>query len=178
MWTLHVIYRKIYMTNLPLLIHHIRNQNLAKNYLGSLVNNRPTPITNREIIDVLIHHTRDSYKYIYSYLFRWSINMHLSRWLPISLAIWQYNWGPFYKQGLTLIQSSISNHIHYKVWYEITYPFPSFNGATVEVWEWMSNFISHFTGHVITYPCWDLSQTMLVKGAPGRLYIKTPDWLI
>ena len=25
----------------------------------------------------------------------------------------------------------------------------------VEVWEWISNFISHFTGHVITYPCWD-----------------------
>ena len=28
---------------------------------------------------------------------------------------------------------------------EITYPFPNFNGATVEVWEWISNFITHFT---------------------------------
>ena len=37
---------------------------------------------------------------------------------------------------------------------EITYPFPTFNGATVEVWEWISKFISHFTGnHVITYAC-------------------------
>ena len=27
------------------------------------------------------------------------------------------------------------NHIHYKVWNEITYPFPNFNGTTVEVWE-------------------------------------------
>ena len=27
----------------------------------------------------------------------------------------------------------ISNHIHYKVWDEITYPFLNFNGATVEV---------------------------------------------
>ena len=29
----------------------------------------------------------------------------------------------------------------------ITYPFP--NGAA---WEWISNFIPHPTGHVITYP--------------------------
>ena len=41
--------------------------------------------------------------------------------------------GPFYKHGLTLIPAWISNHIHYKVWDEITYPFLNFNGATVEV---------------------------------------------
>ena len=28
----------------------------------------------------------------------------------------------------------------------------------------MGNFIRHFTMHVITYPWWDLSQSMLVKG--------------
>ena len=27
-----------------------------------------------------------------------------------------------------------------KVWDEITYPFPNFNGCTIEVWEWISNF--------------------------------------
>ena len=27
--------------------------------------------------------------------------------------------------------------------------------ATVEVWKWLSNFISHFTGYMVTYPCWD-----------------------
>ena len=32
---------------------------------------------------------------------------------------------------------------------------PNFNGCTVVAWESISNFISHFTGHVITYPCWD-----------------------
>ena len=32
--------------------------------------------------------------------------------------------GPFYR---------ISNYIHYKVWDEITYPLPIFNGATVEI---------------------------------------------
>ena len=39
------------------------------------------------------------------------------------------------------------------MWDEITYPFSNFNGCTVEVWEWISNFIPHFTGHVITYTC-------------------------
>ena len=29
-----------------------------------------------------------------------------------------------------------------EVWNEVTYPFPNFNG-TVEVWEWISNFIPH-----------------------------------
>ena len=32
-----------------------------------------------------------------------------------------------------------------KVWDEIAYPFPNFNGATVDVWEWISNFIPRFT---------------------------------
>ena len=27
--------------------------------------------------------------------------------------------------------------------YEITYPFPNFNSCTIEVWEWISNFIPH-----------------------------------
>ena len=49
------------------------------------------------------------------------------------------------------------NYIHFKMWDEITYPFPNFNGATVEVWESLSNFIPHCTGHVIAYPCWDSS---------------------
>ena len=61
--------------------------------------------------------------------------------------------GPF--TGLTLIIARISNYTHYNAWDEITYPSPDFNGGTVEVWEWISNFISHFPGHVITYPCWD-----------------------
>ena len=30
------------------------------------------------------------------------------------------------------IPSCISNYIHYKVWNEITYAFPNFNGATMD----------------------------------------------
>ena len=40
---------------------------------------------------------------------------------------------PFYQRGLTLIPTRISNHIHYKMWHEITYPFLNFNGGTMLV---------------------------------------------
>ena len=45
------------------------------------------------------------------------------------------------------------NYSHHRVWDEITYPSQNFNGCTVEVWGWISNFIRHVTGHAITYPC-------------------------
>ena len=45
----------------------------------------------------------------------------------------------------------ISNYIHYKVWDEIIYPFLNFNGATIDVWELISNFIPHFTGYICDY---------------------------
>ena len=41
-----------------------------------------------------------------------------------------------------------------KVWDEITYPFPSLKRCTVEVWEWICNFIPHFIMDVISCPCW------------------------
>ena len=43
----------------------------------------------------------------------------------------------------------------YKVWDEINYPIPNFSGTTVEIREWISNFIPHFNGHVMTDPFWD-----------------------
>ena len=33
--------------------------------------------------------------------------------------------------------------------------FPNFNGYSIKVWEWISNFmIPHLTGQVITFQCW------------------------
>ena len=58
--------------------------------------------------------------------------------------------------------------MHYKVWGEITHPFPNFNGAISEVCEWISNFTSHFSGHVITYPCWD---KMLIRVNKMRCWL-------
>ena len=47
--------------------------------------------------------------------------------------------------------------IHYKLWDEITYPFPNFNGVVIKAWECISDFITHITGHAIAFPRWDLS---------------------
>ena len=55
----------------------------------------------------------------------------------------------------TLISAWIINYIQYKKRGEITYQFPNLITAAVEVWEWISYFIPHFTGRVITYPCRD-----------------------
>ena len=46
---------------------------------------------------------------------------------------------------------------------EFTYPFLNYNGCTIEFEGFKSNFIPHFIGHVITYPCWDKSETMLQR---------------
>ena len=36
------------------------------------------------------------------------------------------------------------SYIHYQVWDGITYPLSNFNVAAVEVWEWLSNYITYF----------------------------------
>ena len=42
----------------------------------------------------------------------------------------------------------------------MTYPFIKCNRCTIEVWEWMDNFIPHFLIDLITY--------RLIKRAQGR----------
>ena len=54
--------------------------------------------------------------------------------------------GPFYQHELALIPTSICSYIHYKVWDEIIHSFVNFNGVTVEVWEWISDFIHMLLG--------------------------------
>ena len=43
------------------------------------------------------------------------------------------------------------------MWEEITYVSPNLNGATIEVSEWINNFIPLYTAYAITYPCRYLS---------------------
>ena len=50
---------------------------------------------------------------------------------------------PFYQHGLTIIPSWINNRMPSKVWDQITYPLRNVNGCTVEIWEWISDFIPH-----------------------------------
>ena len=61
------------------------------------------------------------------------------------------------KYGVTLISAWISNHKSSKLCDEITYLFANYNGFTVEVWEWIRNFIPYFMMCVITYPLFDES---------------------
>ena len=56
-----------------------------------------------------------------------------------------------------LIPAWISNYIHYEARDEITHPFQNFNSTTVYFWELISNFIPHFTVHMITYQYLDWS---------------------
>ena len=63
-----------------------------------------------------------------------------------------------------------------KVWDKITYPFPNFKDCGVDVCEWMSNFISHFMIDVITHPCQDFSENVLIKGLPVTICIWTVAW--
>ena len=69
--------------------------------------------------------------------------------------------------GLTLIPVWIRNHMPSKVWDEITYPFPNFNGCAVDFWKLISDFMPYFIMDAITYPCWDWSLSLFVKEGPG-----------
>ena len=61
------------------------------------------------------------------------LQMSSAKWRPFCLGLNELTVTPW-----------ISNHMPRKVWDEIIYPFPNFNGCTVEVCEWICNFIPHF----------------------------------
>ena len=52
---------------------------------------------------------------------------------PEPLLLTEINYNP----------SMDNNYIHHRVWTGITYPFPNFNGAIIEFWEWIRNFSCH-----------------------------------
>ena len=65
---------------------------------------------------------------------------------------------------LTWINFNLSmDHMISKVLGEINYPFPNFNGCTVEVWEWISNFIPHFIMEAIAYKDTQILDIVLMK---------------
>ena len=74
-----------------------------------------------------------------------------------------------YWHGLTLIPVWISNHMPSKMWDEITYPFPNFNGINVAVWVWIRNFNPQLVMNGITYPCW--YNSTLIERAHGCVCI-------
>ena len=58
-------------------------------------------------------------------------------------------------------------NIDYIVWDDITHPFPNFKGCTVEVWEWISNFIPYCARPIITYPFLGLKLIHVFYRVPG-----------
>ena len=54
-------------------------------------------------------------------------------------------------------------------WNYLSIPKLQRNGSTVEVWEWLSNFIPHFIMNIITYPCRDSKLNHVSKRGPRRL---------
>ena len=71
--------------------------------------------------------------------------------------------------SLTVVYSIVYSDADQRKHQSSAYYFFIPNGYTIEVWVWMSNFIAHFMMYMITYPCWDLSLTMLIKGVPEVL---------
>ena len=63
------------------------------------------------------------------------------RYIARSIILNIIIWGRCKKHGLTLIPVLITNNMPSKVRDENTHPFPNFNGAAVEVWRWLCNFI-------------------------------------
>ena len=74
--------------------------------------------------------------------------------------------GPFYQYEFVLIPAWICNHMSSNMWDEITHPFPYFNGTSIEIWEWKSNFISHFIMDSIIYSYLGVKLTDVSKMGP------------
>ena len=69
--------------------------------------------------------------------------------------LFQYGHGFLLLTRINLIPVCMINHIPNKVWDEITYLSPNFNGFTVKVKVLISNFIPHFIMDMIICSCWN-----------------------
>ena len=57
-----------------------------------------------------------------------------------------------------------------KVWDKITYPFLNYNGYTIEVSDWISNFIPHFVMDGNYFSMMGLELNHASKGDPGDMW--------
>ena len=70
--------------------------------------------------------------------------------LKVSIFRYDFYPGPFYLHGSTVVLASIA-----KFCIETPNQLRNFNGSTIEVWEWIGNIITHFTGliHAVIHYC-------------------------
>ena len=71
------------------------------------------------------------------------------------IACCMIRWDPFTNKVTIWNPAQMNDYINSKMWDEITHPFQNVNDAAIDVWEWIDNFIPHFTWRVITYPYWE-----------------------
>ena len=64
-----------------------------------------------------------------------------------------------------------------EVWGEIGYPFPNFKGCTVEVWEWIDNFIPHLVNGCNYLSILGLKLIVLAQGAPGPIFVSCDTYM-
>ena len=75
-----------------------------------------------------------------------NMGINSSKLGPYAILLQERTCDPLYKHEFS---AWINNHIHQKLFDEITYPFPIFNGAVVDICEWINNLITHFVWSLI-----------------------------
>ena len=121
-------------------------------------------VINRKADDLKCHRTHYDVIVMLWCLYNLDSREMLSIFKGCSTGTWKIVWLPHWRWSRAetpfihiVYPAWISNYVHDNVCDVITDPFPDYIGASVEVWEWMNNFIPHLTPHMITYPCWDQS---------------------
>ena len=85
---------------------------------------------------------------------QWDGTLHVTFPLWFVLSLFNYALLGSFLIPWFNFKSRLDIWLHY-MWDKITYQYPNLNGCAVEVWELISSFISHFTRHMLTHPCWD-----------------------
>ena len=104
--------------------------------------------------------------FIFWFKYHWSL-YPMVQWVKSSLVqviTWRRTgdngWWPWWRSSYLSLSLSLSLSLLHsskiKWWNHLSTP--KFNGYTVQLWEWTSNFIPHLIGHVLTYTCWNQSS--------------------
>ena len=72
------------------------------------------------------------------------------------------------QHGLTRVSVSITNHMHNKMWDEITHSFPNLNCSTVDVWECISNLIDVIILMGLELTHWSLGDVVVILKVQSR----------
>ena len=81
-------------------------------------------------------------------------------WIMMKFYIW-YHWASIFYEHHKILDMMDMHQEKKQLWLKPQMRqhkigrYEKKKNCTVSVKEWISNFIPHFTGHVITYPCWD-----------------------